>query len=162
MASNTAVQDKAESEDKAQTAANGAEDKTEEKPKKVKLPYVLTPYQATKLVNKALAEAGVLNKDGDGPKIVGSPMLYIYARAERFQIRRAPIDIERGAEKPRWEVFPVEDFQTWLDEYVDNAKNGKKSKKDKDEKPADSAEDEAPDADALSEVDDDDEGNEAE
>jgi hypothetical protein len=57
------------------------------------------------------------------------PQMYIYARNGRFKIRRSPVDIQRRREGktkavPRWEIFPLSTFQTFVEEYVTNQKKG--------------------------------------
>src|SRR5215831_10724075 len=97
-------------------------------PVKERRPYVFTPFQGAKFVTDLLAKAGVTMDDGS-PKIVNGPQMYIYARAGRFKLRRSPVDIQRVKEgkttaKPRWEIFPLADFQAFAEEYVSNQKKG--------------------------------------
>lgn len=120
-----------EPEDTIADEEEGEEEGEEERPGKSKRPYVFTPYQAASYLNELLKAAGVKNAKGTGPKKVGSPMMYIYARNNRFEVRRSPLDIERQKkglmpkdQDPRWEVYPLESFKAWAAEYVANQKAG--------------------------------------
>jgi hypothetical protein len=66
--------------------------------KKEKRPVILTPFQATAIVNAHRAEFGL--------KPVNSPMLYIYANKGKF-----PIEI---AEDGRKEIRDVNAFYEWM------------------------------------------------
>jgi len=74
---------------------------------------VLTPYQAVKHVNRALARAGVRDPRTGEPKKIGSPMLYTYAAKGKIKRRRAPHD-------GRWDL-DAESFHEWLDKYIARA-----------------------------------------
>jgi hypothetical protein len=102
----TATIDETKTDTTAQTEAPA---KTE---KKVKRPYVFTPYQAMKSVNEALEEAGSETK-------LQGPMLYQYAKQGKFKTHPAQVDIDRGV--PEHEVrleVDEESFFEWQEKFV--------------------------------------------
>ena len=88
------------------------------KPPKPEPVFVLTPYQGTKLVNQALAEAGVVDKDDPSkPASVNSPMMYIYAKKGAFKYHKATKVTKKGTSADVWEL-DIETFKAWVEEYV--------------------------------------------
>jgi hypothetical protein len=113
------------------TKVEATETPTEEKPaKKAKRPYVLTPFQAHKLMNKALEDAGL---EGN----IQGPMAYSYANQNRYDTRPAEVDVAAGADKPRVEVVREGDhgFDVFLTKFVADrlAKANKATKAEGDE-----------------------------
>ena len=81
-------------------------------PTKAKRAFVLTPYQATKIMNVARAELGL--------KAVNSPMIYIYANKGAFKTQIADDGTGR-------KVIDEDSFLEWMNAH--NAKQANPTKK---------------------------------
>jgi hypothetical protein len=77
----------------------------------------MTPYQATKRVNEALAKA----LEGTGhEKTVRSPMLYIYAGKGAFNIHPA-VKVGKNGKETTVHEIDEESFLLWMADYVRGA-----------------------------------------
>jgi hypothetical protein len=85
-------------------------EKVEAKPEKPTPISPVTPFQACKRVNAALAAAG-LNKK------IQAPMLYTYASKDKFVTRQARKVTQKGIEKMVMEI-DEDSFMDWMEGYV--------------------------------------------
>jgi hypothetical protein len=91
-----------------------ANEKSSTKTKKSKRAFLMTPYQACKLLNSVLWQEDVKKQDGE-IKTLNSPYMYIMVSKGKFKVTRSTDGTDRM-------VIDEESFMLWLHEYVVNAK----------------------------------------